>query len=151
VFSNVTNAKIENRDEDLDQKIKQLNSKSQSLIGSHASIAQAANQFKSDNGEILKKSRRNSTMFGVFMSLQKIILMVFVQGVVLLAKLMYYGKTEDYSADSFEQTKHEGLEFSRIIAFLIYFGQLLFWISRLRQPEIKENEQKLTQVQSRLF
>ena len=64
---------------------------------------------------------------------------------------MYYGETEDYSDDDFEKIKHDGLEFSRILAFLIYFMQLIYWLSRLKQPEIKENEGKLTQAQSRLF
>ena len=70
---------------------------------------------------------------------------------VLLAKLMYYGQTEDYSDDDFENIKHDGLEFSKILAFLIYFIQLIFWMSKLKMPEIDANEQKLNQVQSRLF
>lgn len=74
------------------------------------------------------------------------LLMVFIQGVVLLAKLMYYGQTEDYSDDDFENIKHDGLEFSKILAFLIYFMQLIFWMSKLKMPEIDANEQKLNQV-----
>ena len=68
VFTNITNARIGSRDEDLAQKVNMLESKSKQQIASGGSLAQASNQFGLENDEILKKSRRNSTVFGCIMS-----------------------------------------------------------------------------------